>query len=387
MSSDGIARVSIADFSVQWFFLPPFTAIGTVALVSLFSGNRSVSVDAAIWGLTGLLFIILTILYGIFIRRDFYKGLLPVQLVAQGLLLCPLSLQMGAQMFQWVGVIMAVCGTVALVLLYHRSLTAFVSVLQTVGTSRELDTLPIPFAITDEEGNIISVSDTLLQMTKQSREAALGDKITLLVPLDGEAVNLAGKEWKLIQSRMPDNRYYFQLEEAQSPIFAPIPLTAGGDVEAVDPATTLHSRAYAARTTSEELYRVRRYKRWMSVALLRMVFHGANPPEKEDEIFNAYGRFVKEGIRETDSASLVDARDIYVLMPETPLDGARVAVSKLTDFAPHLQEQLKGLNGSVDVLDKLLFFDPTSTTSEIVFEEIMKKMNNALGHLRGSEAG
>jgi hypothetical protein len=280
-------------------------------------------------------------------------------------------------MFQWVGVTMAVCGTVILVVLYYRSLTAFVTALQTAGFSAGLDSLPIPFAITDGEGTILSVSDTLLQMTQQSREAALGDKITLLVPLDVESVNLDGKEWKVIQSHMPDNKFYFQLEETQSPLFSPIPLASGSSVESVDAETLLHSRAYAARCTDEEIYRIRRYKRWLSVALLRMVFHGKEPPAKEENIFNAYGRFVGANIRETDTACLVAQRDIYILMPETQLEGARVAVSKLTDFVPHLQEQLEGFDGAAEVLDKTIFFGPS--VGELTFEEILEKLNNALG--------
>jgi hypothetical protein len=336
-------------------------------------------VDAAIWGLTGLLFVILTILYGIFIRRNFYKGLFPVQLVAQGLLLCPLSLYMGARMLQWVGVTMAVCGTVILVVLYYRSLSVFVSVLQTAGSSPGLDSLPIPIAVTDGEGTILSVSDTLLQMTKQSRETAIGQKITLLVPLDSESVNLSGKEWKVVQSHMPDNKYYFQLEETQSPVLAPSsplpPAAADGDAAGAE--TALHDLAYAARCTMEEVYRVRRYKRWMSVALLRVVFQGKNLPEKEEDIFNAYSRFVKKNIRETDTACLVAPRDIYILMPETQLEGARVAVSKLTDFGPHIQEELEGFEGAVEVLDKTLFLGPS--VGEVVFDEILEKLNSALG--------
>jgi GGDEF domain-containing protein len=156
-----------------------------------------------------------------------------------------------------------------------------------------------------------------------------------------------------------------------------------GKTETIDTETALHNRAYAARSTTEEMYRIHRYKRWMSVALLRMVFHGQNLPEKEDEIFNAYSRFAKTNIRETDTACLVAQRDIYILMPETQLEGARVAVSKLTDFVPHVQEQLKGFDGAAEVLDKTIFFGPS--TGDLTFEEIMERLNNALGEPKEAE--
>ncbi|MDR2175943.1 MAG: hypothetical protein LBO82_08440 [Synergistaceae bacterium] len=377
MNDSKMLNFTIPEFSVQWFFLPPFTAVGVFVVLSFFSGGTAVPVDAAIWGLTGLLFIILSVLYGIFIRRNFYKGLLPVQLVAQGLFLCPLSLQLGAQMFQWVGVTMAVCGTVVLVIFYYRSLMVFVSVLQSVETSPGFESLPIPFAITDEEGFVLSISDTLLQMTNQVRQTALGEQITHLLPINGESVNLDGKEWTIVQSHMPGDKCYFQLEEAQflQPI-AP-PAKSDAPLEAVDAVTTLHNLAYAVHCTNEEIYRVRRYKRWLSVALLRMVFEGGYPFEKEQEIFNAYARFVGANIRETDTACLVALRDIYVIMPETPLEGARVALGKLTDYTPHLQEELRDFGGTIRVLDKPLFFGPS--VGEISFDDIMNRLSSALG--------
>jgi PAS domain-containing protein len=376
MNSDGITSFTVPELSARWFLLPPFVAVGTFVLVRFFAGDGSAPVDAAIWGMTVFLFIVLTVLYGIFIQKNFRKGFLPLQLAAQGLLLCPLSLYMGARMLQWVGVTLAVCGAVGLVVLYCRSFSAFAAVVQTTaGASSEIDSLPIPIAVTDGEGAVFSVSDTLLQMTQQSREAVIGQTITLLVSLDGEPMKLGGKEWNVVQSHTPDGKYYFQLEEARLQTLSAAPLSAANSPAATD--EELYDRAHAARCTTEEMYRVRRYKRWMSAALLRVVFQGNNPPEKEEEIFHAYSRFVKESIRETDIACLVAPRDIYVLMPETPLEGARIAVGKLTDFRSHIQAHLSGFEGTVEVRDKTIFLGPSG--GEVVFDEIMEKLNNALG--------
>ena len=109
------------SFSIHWVSLPPFVAILTVLVAGFFSSGPPAPVDESVWGLVGLLFAVLTVIYGIFIRLDFYRGFFPVQLIAQGLLLCPLSLRMGARMFSWVGVTMAVCGSVVLVVVYWQS--------------------------------------------------------------------------------------------------------------------------------------------------------------------------------------------------------------------------------------------------------------------------
>jgi hypothetical protein len=365
----------IPDFSVQWMFLPPFVAVVTIGAAGVFSISTSaVPVDAAIWGLTGLLFGVLSILYGIFIRRGFYKGLFPVQLLAQGFLLCPVSLSMGARMLQWVGVTMAVCGTVMLVFTYCRSVILSAPLPAEDASALKVDTLPIPFAVADKEGTVVFVSDTLLRMTKHSREAVMGRSVAQLIPLTDEPIKLEEKEWKLAHSLMPDGSYYLQLEEMQAPQPAPVPAEAGAG--GIAPPGPLPGQAQAESRTAEEMYRVRRYKRWVSIALLRVNIRGDIPPEKSDELFNAYCRFVGENIRETDSACVVGPRDIYVLMPETKLDGARVALSKLNDFAPHMTEELQEFTGAFEILDKAIFLSASS--GEVAFEEIMARLKNTL---------
>ncbi|MDR1376551.1 MAG: hypothetical protein LBJ22_03490 [Synergistaceae bacterium] len=372
--SDAPPNLLYVDISSRWFFLPPFMAIFTFAITALFSSDTVIPVDDAIWGLVGLLFMILTVLYGIFIRKNFSKGLFSVQLIAQGLLLCPLSLRFGARMFQWLGVTMVICGAVILVVVYYRSQTAL-SDLVRFTAPLELDRLPSLCILTDGEGNILSVSDALMQLTQLPRVAEIGGKITLFLPLDKDTIDMGGKKWKILQVSMRDGTYYFQLEEVRDAV-APPPPRAEGESSFVDPATSFYTRSYAVKRVEEELYRIRRYQRWMSAALLRMVFHGNNTPAKEDAIFNAYCKFIRAHTRAVDISCLVGPRDILVVLPETQLDKAEEVVGRLADFVPHIQEQLADFDGAAEIQERVAFWG--SPSEDTLFDQILEKLNKAL---------
>lgn len=371
------------SISIRWLFLPPFTALLTLLAASALASGDPIPVDSAVWGLVGLLFAVLTILYALFIQRDYTAGLLPVQLLAQGLLLCPLSLRLGAHMLQWVGVTMTVCGSVVLLVLYYRSrlLSAQTFVIDTAAPA-EFSALPVPFAVTNEEGTVVIVSDALLRLTGRSREDTEGQMITLLLPLDKDTVILGDKEWRILQSPMKNtstegDRYYFQLEEIHgAQIIANSSTISGGSF--FDPATSLFSRSYAQQRVVEELYRVRRYQRWVSAALLRMEFtySSAPHPEQEELIFLSYCAFVKKHTREIDISCLIGPRDILLVMPETDLDSALEVVSKLSDFVSEMQEILAGFPGIANVASGTLFFNASS--GSLSFEGFLDKLDEEL---------
>ncbi len=366
--------------SIRWFFLPPFVAVFTIMVAGMLGSERRVPVDAALWGLTGLLFVILTILYGLFIRQNFFGGLFPVQLIAQGLLLSPVALHLGAHMLQWVGVAMAICGAVILLALYAYRPRYPASIIPSPPQpGATIDALPLPVVVTDDEGRIVSVSDALLKLTDYPRPGVEGEKIGRLLPLDQERAFLGGKEWRIVQTPMSDKSHYFHLEEVHDAP-SPTPPPRNGDDVFVEPSTTLYTRAYAAKRVVEELYRIRRYQRWMSAALLRMVFSypfGINPqPAKENAIFNAYCHFVHENTREVDISCLIRPWDVLTVMPETLLEAGKDVASKLADFRPHLQDQLSGFEGIVVVRSGVVFFGAGS--GGFGFDEFLYKMDEAL---------
>lgn len=311
---------------LQWVFLPPFVAIPTVlAARSLGSPSAAEPVDTSLWGLAGLLFVVLTVLYALFILQGRRTGFVPVQLMAQGILLCPLALSLGARMLQWLGVTMAVCGAVVLLALYYRHLgDPEPPVEEPEETLRDTD-LPVPFAITDRDGNILSISDALLHLAGVPREAVPTVGITRFLSPGEDTVRLADRTWNVLQQPMKDDRFYFQLEPRTLGDLPQPPADAF-----VDPETGLCSYDYAMRRLEEELYRVGRYKDRLSAALVRVAFPSTPQGEAQAETaFKAYCRAVSGSLRASDIAFLSGPRDIFLLLPEGADDAAEAVIAKL----------------------------------------------------------
>ena len=365
------------NFPMHWLSVPPAVAVFTILTAGLFPSGPAIPVDPAIWGLVVLMFVLLTVLYGIFIKQQFIRGLFPVQLIAQGLLLCPLSLRMGAPAFSWIGVLLAICGAVVLVALYHRAHHDQQSA-RYMTPQPELDALPLPFVITDSAGHVTSASDFLLQLLQKPRSAVNGEKIDTILPFDKETITIGGREWRILQTPMDDGTHYFQLEESRD-VTVTVPTSSDNDF--IDSDTSLYNRSYAIRRVEEELYRVHRYKRWMSAALLRVDFQAneassAYSAKKEDDVFNAYCRFIRASIRETDISCLVGLRDILVVMPETELDGAQDVMGKLLDITVHLKEETQQIGGAVEVHGGIAFFNASS--EPIDFDRVLEKLDESM---------
>ena len=281
-------------------------------------------------------------------------------------------------MFQWVGVTLAICGAVVLVALYNRVRTDQEQSIRYVAPQPELDALPVPFAITDSKGNIVSISNFMLQLAQKNRSSVDGEKITVILPLDQDTVSLGGRKWRILQAPMSDGTYYFQLEEARN---VAITQPVSSEFSFNDPATSLFNRSYATKRVEEELYRVHRYKRWMSAAILRVIFqsgeaHSALSPKKEDEVFNAYCRFVCSNSREGDISCLAGPRDILMVMPETTLEGAQDVVSRLSDMAALPQEEAQVLGRAAKIHDGVIYLNASSGVLD--FDRFMEKLDETL---------
>ena len=369
------SNVVTINFSMHWLFMPPAVAVFTIILTGFFPSGSVITVNPAIWGLAGLMFVLLTVLYGIFIKQYFFGGLFPVQLMAQGILLCPLSLRMGVLMLSWVGVLLTICGAVILVALYYRSRAN--RTLPQAEPKSELAALPLPFAITDAKGCIISASDSILRLMQKARSSVNEENIRALLPLDKETVGMGGKEWRILQAPMKDGTHYFQLEEVRD-VTVTLSANAGNNNSFIDSATSLYTQSYAIRRVEQELYRIYRYKRWMSAALLRVNFleseasYGSSS-EKENELFNSYCRFISSKTRETDISCLVGPCDILIVMPETQLDGAQDVVSKLLDFTANLKEEAQGFGGAMEIHERTVFFNASSGVLD--FDRLMEKLD------------
>lgn len=336
---------------LPWFSLPPVVAVLTALIVGAMGSSDTGTVDASLWGLVGLVFIVLTVLYSLFIRRRFYSGLIPVQLVAQGILICPLALRFGAQMLQWVGVLMTVCGSIILLLLFYED--RFPGALS---AQKEKNNLPLPFAITDRTGRILSISDSLLALLDMSRDVALRGNITSCLRVkEGtrDTVVLKDRTWRITQRSMKGNSLYFQLDEKTASSGG-----AGAGADAfTDFTTKFHTLEYALQRLDEELHRVQRYRCRLAVLLLHVTFPDTPKiGEAEMEGFRAYCQTIQSRLRKTDIACLLASCNILIIAPEATKDMPDRLLNKLLDILPSIRRAFPAFGPSV-VLDTSMFIE------------------------------
>ncbi|MCR5347450.1 MAG: PAS domain S-box protein [Fretibacterium sp.] len=297
----------------KWISIPPVVLILTFLLPRfLGSPEYAVHVDRSIWATTVILFVVFTALYALFILYGYDDGLLPLQCILQGIMLCILALSNGARMVEWIGVVMAAGGAVALVSVYNQDQQQ--GVVNSAQKAREAEShIPIPFAVTNAEGNILNISDAMLEASGLSHEETDGRSIGLILTPGDDSVELKGRKWDIQQKSMEGERVFFQLEESKpEPVLPPVP-PADAD-PFVDTATGLNTFLYTMRRLDDEIYRLRRYGSPMTVFLIRVALPGSL--EETRVPFIAFCTLLKSKLRELDMAANTRGTDVLIVLPE-----------------------------------------------------------------------
>ena len=309
---------------LKWITIPPVVAIITIMLARSMGGGQIVGeVDLAIWGLVWLIFIILSVLYGLFIINGFNIGMIPLQALAQGILLCPMSIVYGARMFQWLGVLLAVCGGAALVVAYNqaegeRSKPVILNV------EDDIKRLPINFAITDDTGAILNLSEDMLDVLGLSRLDSVGKNISEWFSPVSKTAEIREKIWDVKRKSLENGtRFYFELNPKGLPTGEETPegeeSASTEPAQFIDPDTQLHTYIYGMTRISDELYRAGRYNRALSAIMVRIVFPQLLPNEDMDKYtrpFRAYCARVKKDIRQSDTAIQTGEFQLLVVLSE-----------------------------------------------------------------------
>ena len=310
---------------LKWATIPPVVAIITIMLArSMGGGNIVGEVDLAIWGLVWLLFIVMSVLYGLFIINGFNIGLLPLQALAQGILLCPMSIVYGARMFQWLGVIVAVCGSAALVVAYNqaegeRNKPVILEI------ENDIKRLPVNFAITDDTGAILNLSEDMLEILGLSRLDSIGKNISEWFSPVSKTAEIGGKIWDVQRKSLENGtRFYFELNPKGLPTGEETSESEGDNAprepaQFIDADTQLHTFIYGMTRISDELYRAGRYGRAVSAIMVRIVFPQLLPNEDMEKYtrpFRAYCARVKKDIRQSDTAIQTGEFQVLVVLSE-----------------------------------------------------------------------
>ena len=322
----------------KWITVPPVVAILTIMLArAMGTGSVIGEVDLSVWGLVWFMFIIMSILYGLFIVHGFNEGLISLQALAQGVLLCPMSITYGARMFQWLGVIIAVCGGAALLVAYNQAENERNKV-TVVEIQDDVKRIPSNFVITDNTGVILNLTDDMLELLGIERVESVGKNISEWFNPVSTTTEINGKIWDIKRKSLDDGkRFYFELNPKGLPSgdenTGEQPGENSGAVEFLDPDTQLHTFRYGMARISDELYRAGRYNRPVSALMIRVVFPQLLPDDGMDKYirpFRAYCARVKKDLRQTDTVIQAGEFQFIAVLSECPYQMVDSIVTRLT---------------------------------------------------------
>ncbi len=321
----------------KWITIPPVVAILTVMLArTMGAGSIVGEVDLAIWGLVWLLFIVMSILYGLFIVHGFNIGLISLQALAQGVLLCPMSITYGARMFQWLGVIIAVCGGAALLVAYNQEANERNKVIP-VEVENDVKRIPANFAITDDTGAILNLTEDMLDVLGIDRLSSVGKNISEWFSPVSTTAEINGKIWDIERKSIDDGkRFYFELRPKGLPVSNDESNNeSSASVEFIDPDTELHTYRYGMARISDELYRAGRYNHPISAFMIRIVFPQLLPDDNMDKYvrpFRAYCARVMKDTRQTDTVIQTGEFQIMAVLSECPYQMVENIIERLSSI-------------------------------------------------------
>ncbi|HCA40384.1 MAG TPA: hypothetical protein DEP01_01995, partial [Aminobacterium sp.] len=281
------------------------------------------------------------------IVRRIEKGFFSLHLIAQGTLILFLTQHFGNPAFlNWVGIAMA---TVGILLFFNQYMfsqsdrqTPIAAPVQSSKTTEEshsipdISRLPLPSLIANSKGTVLSANDPFLSlMPPESSKKVIGESISETLPLNSDTVALGGKSWDIQQKQGGDDLFFFFLTEENTEYKQTS--TSDPISSILDPATGLYTKSFGERRLAEELDRAQRYRRWLSAALFKLDFHyGSNNvmdmEENEKDFLDSFGTYVIENVRECDLCMRMGAKEIIVLMPETPQNGAKELALRLSRY-------------------------------------------------------
>lgn len=321
----------------KWITIPPVVAILTVMLArTMGAGSIVGEVDLAIWGLVWLLFIVMSILYGLFIVHGFNVGLISLQALAQGVLLCPMSITYGARMFQWLGVIIAVCGGAALLVAYNQEANERNKVIP-VEVENDVKRIPANFAITDDTGAILNLTEDMLDVLGIDRLSSVGKNISEWFSPVSTTAEINGKIWDIERKSIDDGkRFYFELRPKGLPVSNDESNNeSSAPVEFIDSDTELHTYRYGMARISDELYRAGRYNHPISAFMIRIVFPQLLPDDNMDKYvrpFRAYCARVMKDTRQTDTVIQTGEFQIMAVLSECPYQMVENIIERLSSI-------------------------------------------------------
>lgn len=330
----------------RWLYFPPLLSFLLLAgAVFLYSREAAVHLPALLMGGVIASYLCLCAVSGYLISRGNERCLAAVNILAQGVLLTPMSLRVGSALFAWLGLMLLLVGLI-LAFFYATggalgnefSDTAVDAARQSAHESERteslLGTLPLPMCITDSKGIVLGATPRFFDEMDMNRDDVEGAMIGDILPIDNSEITLESGTWWIEQAQ-EGARHFFSLLPTKNgrPQAAQMESPAVSVMSIYDHPTGLYTDEYRKTRGPEEVARAQRYRRWLSGLMLEMVFESPDvtgiSEQQKEMLFNAFGQKVKDSLRSMDCGFLMPKRRMQILLPETPQAGAKTLMGRL----------------------------------------------------------
>lgn len=366
--------------SGSWLSVPPIpTIMVIVALLPFSDPSNRLYMGATFWLFVALIYLSISSGYAICLMRKITLGLFPLQLLAQGIALLVLPLGMGAPYgLSWIGLAMSFAGTISLLQKVASALSPRnKDNTPAVEEKRDISKrIPLPSLDTDLDGNILSINDDMARLLDVSEEFLLGQSAKNIFPEDMDRVDIGGKGWQVLRKNLDESKLICLVEEIESPKSSKD--TKNNDM--IHDPTGLYSHTYADIMAPSEIKRSVRYRRWLSIVMIRLSFRydGEESADKvwEEQILNEYGAFVKRHTRECDLGFFIGGGYFLILLPETPNAGAKIAASKLKKLPDDIRDKFEEKDSVSAVIFTSLYH--CSGNEKVDYHTVMKKLEENL---------
>jgi PAS domain-containing protein len=384
---------------MRWILFPPVISIALLVPTALFHDRElAAQVSPVIWGVTIAAYLCLCCLSAFFISRDDDRHSSVIALLSQGLMLTVVSARAGAALLSWMGLVCFVIGlSIAFWSATNRPAHDTAVTFEEPGTqnqsSREridslLSKLDLPVCVTDAKGVIVGVNPKFCEAVGKSFDDMSGELVNEVLPIDQDTATFDSGKWWLTQAK-EGARYYFSLLPTHDcrPATDPPPTHEAihKSIAIADPETGLMVDEYRLVRGPQEISRAQRYKRSVSGILLELQFNPAQDVNLSDKqkhmMFVAFAARVAHALRTTDCGFLLPDKRIQLMLPETPVAGAKTLLSRLTTLPQDVFDDEIRDAVNPKVKSGLFFYNGTTRMEYGIFSAAIEE-----DFLRGKEA-
>ncbi|MDR1020304.1 MAG: PAS domain-containing protein [Synergistaceae bacterium] len=382
---------------MKWVLFPPVLSIALLIPTAIFHNRDfAAQVPPVIWGVTIAAYLCFCCLSAFFISRDDNQHSTVIALLSQGLMLTVISVRAGAPLLSWMGLVCFVIGlSIAFWGATNRPAPEAPVSFEEAETLNEnarervdslLSKLDLPVCVTDAKGVIVASNPRFCEAAGKSFDDMSGELVNEVLPIDQDTVIFDSGKWWLTQAK-EGARYYFSLLPTQDckPAHHSSHEAGHGGIAITDHETGLLVEEYRLVRGPQEISRAQRYKRSVTGILLELLFNPAQDvslPEKQKHMmFVAFAIRVCHALRTTDCGFLLPDKRIQLILPETPVGGAKTLLSRLTTLPQDVFDDEIRDAIHPKVRSGLFFYNGTTKMEYGIFSAAIEE-----DFLRGKEA-